>query len=244
MDLSEYQRIADAQDGHWWYAATRELVEQMFGPRLMPHAAVLDVGAGPGATGSWLAGYGSPVAVDRQPLALALHRERHPATPVVVGDITQLPVADDSVDGVLCVTVLYHRGVASPAAAVAELTRVLRPGGVACLMEPGVRRLRRAHDRITHAGRRFSLGELRSLATGAGLEVERATGAFAFLVPPAAVKAVVERKASASASDVDRAESGLGGVLPAMARAERALLRHVSLPAGLSVLVVARKPED
>jgi hypothetical protein len=106
-------------------------------------------------------------------------------------------------------------------------------------MEPGVRRLRRGHDRVTHTARRFSRSDLAGLLRGAGLDVVRATGAYAFLVPPAAVLAMLER--GRATSDVGRNESGLGGVLPALARVERALLRRADLPTGLSVIAIAVK---
>jgi hypothetical protein len=78
------------------------------------------------------------------------------------------------------------------------------------------------------------------LLSGAGLEVERASGAYSFLVPPAAAKAVIER--GQSASDLDRNGGGLGGALSQLARAEQTLLRRVDLPAGLSVFAVGRSP--
>jgi hypothetical protein len=127
---------------------------------------------------------------------------------------------------------------AAPAAAVGELARVVRPGGFVALMEPGVRRLRRAHDRQTHAGRRFSRGDLRRLLVDNGVEVVRATGAYTFLVPPAAALALADR--SDASSDLDRDQRGLGGLLPAVAQAERAVLRRAALPFGLSVLAIGR----
>ena len=42
-------------------------------------------------------------------------------------------------------------------------------------------------------------------------------------------------------SDVGRNEGGLGGTLGQVARAERALLRKVDLPFGLSVIAIGRK---
>ena len=55
----------------------------------------------------------------------------------------------------------------------------------------------------------------------------------------AAAKTVLER--GATSSDLDRNGGGLGGVLPAVASAERRLLARVSLPAGLSVVAVGRR---
>ena len=56
--------------------------------------------------------------------------------PEVVGDIQALPLADDSVDGALAVHMLYH--VPDVPAAVRDLRRVLRPGGVLMVSTNGV----------------------------------------------------------------------------------------------------------
>ena len=241
VDLDEYRRMAAVEDSHWWYRSTRALLAQVLGPSLAPDARLLDVGGGTGATGAWMAAHGRLVAVDVEPIALGLYRERHPdVAGVAAADVRRLPFADASFDVALCVTVLYHAGVPSPVEAVAELARVVRPGGTVCLWEPGVRRLRRAHDRVTHGARRFSRADLRRLLVDNGLSVERSTGAYAFLVPPAAVKMVLER--GETSSDLDRNLGGLGGALGAVARVERAALRRASLPFGLSVLAVGRKP--
>jgi ubiquinone/menaquinone biosynthesis C-methylase UbiE len=173
-------------------------------------------------------------------LALTLHRQRHPASEVVACDAVALPFADASFDVVLCVTVLCHRWIARPAVAVAEMARVVRPGGVVCVMEPGIRRLRRAHDRVTQTGRRFSRGDVARLLIDQQLRLERSTGAYAFLVPAAAAKTLVER--GETASDLDRHGGGLHGILPALATGERKLLRRRDLPVGLSVIAVATRP--
>ncbi len=54
--------------------------------------------------------------------------------PDIVGDIHQLPLADNSVDAVICIAVLEH--VEEPARAVAEVYRVLKPGGCAFFYAP------------------------------------------------------------------------------------------------------------
>jgi ubiquinone/menaquinone biosynthesis C-methylase UbiE len=240
VEDEEYRRMAAVEQSHWWYVATRQLLRELLGPSLHPGAVLLDAGSGTGATGAWLAEHGRVVALDAEPQALRLYGELHADAGRVLGDLGRLPFADGVFDAALCVTVLYHQAISDPAAAMIELARVVRPGGVVCALEPGVRRLRRSHDRETHAARRFSLDDLRRLARNAGLEVRRATGAYSFLVPPAAVKSVAER--GRSASDLDVQPGGFGGALGAAARAERSLIRRVGLPFGLSVAVVARKP--
>ena len=230
--------MADVEHSHWWYQSTRALLREILDADTVRGGRFLDVGAGTGATGAWLAERGELVTSDFMPLALELNRERHEAAGFVAADVNLLPFATGSFDVVLCVTVLCHQSIPDPQAAVAELARVVRPGGIVCLWEPGVRRLRRAHDRVTHSARRFSRNDLRVLLGGAGLVVERASGAYSFLVPPAAVKAVVER--GRSTSDLDHNAGGLSGVLLQLARAEQSLLRRADLPAGLSVFALGR----
>ncbi len=240
MEADEYRRMAETEERHWWYAATRQLLRAELGARLPAGGRFLDAGGGTGATGAWMAERGTLVAADFEPRALAMNRDLHPATTgFASADVQALPFADEAFDATLCVTVLCHRSIPDPLDAVRELARVTRHGGLVCLWEPGVRRLRRAHDRVTHTARRFSVGDLRTLAAHAGLEVERATGAHSYLIPAAAAKAVIER--GRTSSDLDRAESGLGGLLGRVAAAERVVLRRIALPAGLSVLVVARR---
>ncbi len=229
--------MAEVEEAHWWYRSTRALLADHLGPRLASGGLFLDAGAGTGATGGWMSTHGRVVASDVEPMALDLYGER--AAGRVAADLNRLPFADESFDAALCVTVLYHSAIGSPGAAVAELARIVKPGGVVCLMEPGVRRLFRAHDREVHGARRFSLKDLEKLAIDAGLVPEVATGAYSFLVPIAAAKAVLER--GKQSSDLDNNQTGLGGLLGKIASTERKLLQRARLPFGLSVLVVARK---
>jgi SAM-dependent methyltransferase len=243
MERDEYRRMAEVEDRHWWYAATRALLADLLGDELTAGAVVLDAGAGTGATGAWMASRPDVrvVASDFDIDGLTLHRDMHPdITALAAADVQLLPFRSASFDVVLCVTVLCHRSIPYPSVAVDELVRVAKPGGVVCLWEPGVRRLRRAHDRVTHTARRFSVADLRELLTGSGLDVERATGAHSYLVPAAAAKSVLER--GRTASDLDAHEDGLGGVLSRVAALERTVVSRVNLPFGLSAVAVGRVP--
>jgi ubiquinone/menaquinone biosynthesis C-methylase UbiE len=243
VDDDEYQRMVAAGERHWWYRSTSALLEQLVTPHLPGIAdtcTFLDAAGGSGATGSWLADRATTVLDDFEPLALQAATRDHGGYRGVRADLNHMPHPDDAFDAVLCVTALYHRMNPDPQRVVNEFARVTKPGGVVCLMEPGGKKLWRGHDEVTHAARRFSLAEMRSMVRVAGLDLVRATGAYSFLVPPAAVMGVLER--GKNKSDVGRNEGGLGGLLGQVARAERALLRKLDLPFGLSVIAIGRKP--
>ncbi len=247
MELDEYRRIAAASERHWWYRATRALLQQTIVPLLAPvtpDTVYLDAAGGTGATGQWLAERAMTVLDDYEPFALGVARSVSDGYRPVRADMNHLPHRDGSFDAVLCVTALYHRLNPDPQIVVDEFARVVKPGGLVCLMEPGVKRIWRSHDEVTHAARRFSLEDLRRLVRIAGLSLERSTGAYSFLVPPAAALSVLSRKAAtsdASSSDVGRSGGRLSSVAGAVASVERKVLQHASLPFGLSVLAIGRK---
>lgn len=234
--------MAAAGETHWWYRNTRTLLRQLIEPHLGQHTnpLQLDAAGGTGATGAWLAETGPTVVADFEHFALEVARQDHPGYLPARADLNHLPFDDHAFSAVLCVTALCHRMNPDPSAIVHEFARVTRPGGVIALMEPGGKSLWRSHDDVTHTGRRFSIGELRTMATDAGLEMITATGAYTFLVPPAFILGKIER--GKGKSDVGRNESGLGGLFGLLAGAERRLIRRWSLPTGLSVIVIARKP--
>lgn len=104
---------------------SRPLIEMIDG--LDPNALVLDIGCGPGRVLAYLAQRRIHVlGMDRSRVSVNLVQERY-QVPCAVGDNLGLPFADASVDFVISDGVIHHTD--NPAAAFAENSRVLRPGG-------------------------------------------------------------------------------------------------------------------
>jgi ubiquinone/menaquinone biosynthesis C-methylase UbiE len=121
-----------------WLLSPRRLLGSL---PLGPGLRVLDLGAGPGVLSGLVADEvpgGSIVLVDAQRAMLVKARRRlaagAPARVTFVQSVAErLPLADDTFDIVLLVTVLGE--LDDRAAALAEAHRVLKPGGILSISE-------------------------------------------------------------------------------------------------------------
>jgi ubiquinone/menaquinone biosynthesis C-methylase UbiE len=102
---------------------------------------VVDVGCGPGtdltAVAAVVGDQGRVVGIDHDPTMVAEARRRlagHPNVWVREGDAHRLPLADGYAHRFRMDRVVQH--LDDPAGALAEAARVLRPGGVAGIVEP------------------------------------------------------------------------------------------------------------
>jgi len=133
---SSYDAIADE------YAAwIRELKDSpwdtavlgAFAERVAGRGPVLDAGCGEGRIAAHLAALGVDVrGIDLSPAMVANARAGHPHLRFDIGSITALPFEDERYVGVLAWYSLIHVPPAELPGVVAELVRVLQPGG--CLL--------------------------------------------------------------------------------------------------------------
>jgi SAM-dependent methyltransferase len=94
----------------------------------LPAGVVLDAACGTGRYSEHLAGRGHRViGVDRSPAMLAKARAKLPEGDFRAGDLEALPLEPGSVDAAVCALALVH--LPELGRAIAELARVVRPGG-------------------------------------------------------------------------------------------------------------------
>jgi len=160
--------------------------------------AIVETGCGLARWVIYLRRAGFPITgLDVSHQALVRAREAVTDVPVFVADTLRLPFRDDSLAAVLSFGVIEHFP-GGPQAALRELWRVLRPGGVALVSVPynnymrrvlvnHLRRLRdwqkrRAGLNLQFAEYRFSARELSGFLESAGFEV-RSVHADDFRLP-------------------------------------------------------------
>jgi ubiquinone/menaquinone biosynthesis C-methylase UbiE len=100
-----------------------------------PGMAALDAACGTGRQAALLHELGcSTVGLDQSEAMLSIAREKLPDVRFEVGDVEHLPFVDDEFDLAIVSLALCH--LTDPGDAVAELARVLRPGGVLVITDP------------------------------------------------------------------------------------------------------------
>ncbi len=240
VDSAEYALMDAAEDAMWWYRAMHARVLA-----LLPESGrLLDAGCG---TGGFLA----RVRDARPGLALsgieyfpqaARRAAEKSGAEVVAGSINALPHTDASFDVAVSLDVLCHQAV-DQAVALAELHRVLAPGGSLVLNLPALPWLASVHDLRVHTARRYTRAGVTAALAAAGFAAIDARYWNALLLPVMAVQRKLLARGADARSDVGHFPPWQDRALFAATRAEGMLAgMGVRFPAGGSVLVTAHRP--
>jgi SAM-dependent methyltransferase len=237
MEPAEYALMDAAEDRMWWY---RALHARLCDALAETRGRVLDAGCG---TGGFLAALRKNrpdlvrfgVEWDRPAATRARTKS---AAAVARGSTNALPFADNSFDAAVCADVLCHAAV-DPGATLAELRRVLRPGGRLIVNMPAYQWLLSAHDRRVHNVRRLTAPATAAMLRQAGFQPVHVHYWNGLLLP----LMILQRKILARGgvvSDVAPFPPWIDATLHGMTELERRL--PFPLPFGGSVLAIAEKP--
>ncbi len=255
MQTEDYEYLYELEEHFWWFAGMRALTAALLDP-ICPRGrarAILDAGCGTGGNLAWLRRYsgdGRIYGIDFSADALKFCRTRGHEL-LTQASVTALPFAADTFDLVTSFDVLVQLAGADDETAIAEMWRVLRPGGVAFVRGAAYEWMRSGHDAALGTARRYSLKALRGQLERAGFQVVRATYANSLLLPVAAVRRLALKRIglAAAGSDVKPLAPGLGwldSTLRKMLLGEARWLRGArrNLPTGLSAICVVQKAAD
>jgi SAM-dependent methyltransferase len=242
MDRATYDKMRVLQDRHWWFQGRRAILSSLIGGLALPNGAkILEAGCGPGGNLAMLSAFGAVTGLEPDAASRAYATERT-GVPVESGALPgPLPFAPASFDLVCAFDVIEH--VDEDEASVRALGGLVKPGGYFAATVPGQPWMLSRHDELHHHKRRYRMAPFRRLFAGAGLEVVKASYFNLLLFPPiAAIRAVKMATGSTAADDDATPPAPVNALLAALFGAERHWLRRASLPTGVSIVVIARRP--
>ena len=244
MEREQYELMFRQEERHWWYLGMRRISEALLERYLPPCEGgrrILDAGCGSGGTTRWLEQYGCVTGLDLMPEALELAQQRG-VERLVRGSVEAIPFRNETFDLVTSFDVLYHLAVGDDLAALAELKRVLKPGGSLLMRVAAYNWIRGAHDTATHTRHRYTRGELVEKLRRTGFEVLRSSYANFSLFPLAPAKRLFERSEPTGPADLWQPPGPLNSLLAELLSLEAGPIARRGLPVGLSVVAVARNP--
>jgi SAM-dependent methyltransferase len=247
MNPAEYENLAAHEETHWWFVAKRKLIRQCIERyRLLDEddSLVLDIGCGAGAI---LAEHRlrSPHAfgLDYSPEALKFSRRKHRGY-LGQASALRLPLVSNSLNLVTILNVLYHQWIPDDEAVLAEIYRLLKPGGCLILTDSAFSFLSGPHDEINLTARRYTVPQMRAKLTKVGFKIQKESYAYALLFPVVFLQRWYQRTFSKNApplSDIQPVPPILNTILLGLFQLELVWLKRGSLPWGTSVLFVAEK---
>ncbi|HWP65717.1 MAG TPA: class I SAM-dependent methyltransferase [Candidatus Limnocylindria bacterium] len=241
MRDAEIDEMARLEDTHWWFVGKRILVASALGS--VAGGRALDVGCGTGRLVTELGRRWRCYGTDVSRTALA-HSLRRGCDGLVNAAAERLPFRAGSFVLVTALDVIEHAD--DDRAVLAEICRVLVRDGTLVVSVPAVPALWSAHDVALGHRRRYTRRTLRAALESAGFIVVSMSYTNTAIFPIAAAVRLLSRlrpPAPGSESDMFPVPAPLNRFLIALYRIEAMLIRHVSLPIGVSLLAVAKRSD-
>ena len=236
-----------AEQHHFWFRGfarfTRPLIEDAVSGVTRPR--ILDCGCGTGANMRRLAEFGEPTGFDLTWVGLEYARE-YGLERLAQASITQIPFRDEAFDLVTAFDILACLESPDEARALAEMRRVLKPGGALVLNTAALPILRGNHAVFGAEVRRTTRPRLAHALTTARFRIVRLTYTNFSLFPLMLGVRVAQRLIGLStpeegATDIAVPPGPINHALTTLLTWESKALPHVDMPIGSSLLALARR---
>ena len=237
-----------AEQSHFWFRGFHWFVQPEIARAVVGRSAptLVDCGCGTGANLAWLGRYGHAYGFDLTWNGLELGRQVG-RTQLARASIAAIPFGDRSVDVATSFDVFQCLPDPVERQAIAELWRIVKPGGHLIMNVAALDVLRGRHSALSEEVRRYTPTRLRAIVESVGFKLERLTFVNASLFPIMLPVRAVQRWQSGAdltpgESDIAVPSAPVNALLTGLLRLEAAALRVVDMPIGSSLMCHARKP--
>jgi len=237
---------ARAERDHFWFRGFRRFVEPLVADARAAHGApleILDSGCGTGHNLELLRRYGRATGIDLTWTGLTVARQRGERR-LARATAARLPFPAKTFGLVTSFDVLYSLPDETERDALAEMFRVLRPGGRLLVNVAALDALRGNHSILSGELRRYSRGALEKKLQAAGFRLRRSTYTNLSILPLVAAVRLAQRVTGhvESQDEIAVPVAPVNAALSGVLALEAAALRVVNMPLGSSLLAYAERP--
>jgi SAM-dependent methyltransferase len=244
------QATALAERRHFWFKGFRRFVTPLIREATagLRSPRILDCGCGTGANLELLSSFGTAWGFDLTESGLRLGRDTG-RTRLARASVTAVPFPTGAFDLVTSFDVLYALKDVEERAALAEMYRLVRPGGHVIINVAAMDLLKGDHSVLGREVRRYSRDRLAHVVRTAGFRIVRLTYTNAVLfLPMLAVRAAQRWRGlpdeAGALHDISVPPAPVNALLSAALHVESWWLRVIDNRFGSSLLCLARKPHD
>jgi SAM-dependent methyltransferase len=246
MEKDEYRKHFELEENFWWFRGRRKILLSLLRSHRMPAPPLvwLDAGCGTGFNMTFFAPFGAVFGCDFSEEALAFCRKRGLKN-LARADVQCLPYKNEAFDTASLLDVLYHKNIFDDVAALKDVHRTLKPGGLLLVADSAFNVLRSRHDLAVHARERYRKKALKQKLEKAGYQVLRLSY-FNFLMFPVIflvrfTERIRRSKPDTIQSDLKAVPPLANGFLFGILKFEAFLSKRINLPWGSSLICLARK---
>lgn len=238
------EATARAERDHFWFHGFRRFITPLLDAAAAGRSSlrILDCGCGTGNNLRLLKRYGRAFGIDITFSGLAYARHAGERLVARASALT-LPFSDDRFDLVTSFDVIYAFDDERAAVALAEMHRVLVPGGHLVLNVAALPMLSGNHSLLGGEVQRYTRAGLRTHLERAGFVVRRLTYTNLSILPMVAGVRFAQRLRGHHESNVEMTvpPAPINLALAGLLAVESAALRVVDMPLGSSLLTMAEK---
>ena len=247
LEKNVYPQFYALEKDNWWFAGMRDICQSQisqFEPS-WKEGLLLDIGCGTGLWQKELQRFGNTIGLDLSNEALSFCQSRN-LTKLIRASAIKLPIVADTFSLVTAMGVIEH--LDDDNQALAEIYRVLVPGGYALILTSAYSLLWSYHDALVHHKRRYLATELKKQLADSGFRICTLSYVNFILFPIIAPIRIVQRlrhytpSDDVNLTDLFNVKEPLNSLLLGILKMEAFLLKFMRLPFGVGIVALVQKP--